>query len=119
MIKLTCQDILLYANEAIEEKGEDYVYGLYPCHYVMANKPSCLVGNIMHRAGISLEVLEENEGGAYGLLSVLKTRKLIEIDANAEMFLIVAQRAQDNRVSWGNAVKVAEAAAYHMNLLSE
>jgi hypothetical protein len=55
----------------VDEVGDDFIYrphksylleGQYSCLYVYEGRPDCLVGKILHRMGIPLEILSQHEG---------------------------------------------------------
>lgn len=77
------------------------------CFYAHANesggdlKPGCVVGHVLHRLGVSLDDLTENEGlGAHAVVPALGIKGVSE-----EMGLILrrVQRLQDQGDSWGLA----------------
>lgn len=105
------------AAEVVAEFGEDYIYPeshkvLFPnqeqatCVYVHDGKPSCLVGQILHRHGVSLEelALRENIGG----FSV--TEATTDTEGHVSSFLSNMQWRQDEGWTWGAALDSANAA---------
>lgn len=123
--------------EAVAEKGEDYVYSSGDsrnCAYVHGYKtieqpneygqdesvtvqdgpltPGCLVGNVLHRAGIPLELFEElgiNEDcPADEALSRLAEQGHLKYTTEAMYALLGAQQLQDRNNTWGVALKNAE-----------
>lgn len=102
------------AQEVVNEFGEDYVYPeshkrQFPnqdqatCVYVHEGKPSCLVGQILHRHGVSLEelALRENIGG----FSV--TEATTETEDYVSSFMSNMQWRQDEGWTWGEALAEA------------
>lgn len=102
------------ATEVVEEFGENYVYPKehkvkFPdsseptCVYVHEGKPSCMVGQILHRHGVSLEELASYENrGAYSVAWLTTT-----CGEYAPSFLSAIQRRQDRGQSWGVALEQA------------
>lgn len=112
MEKLTYERAVELAREVVAEFGEDYVYpesvkvveneGTPPqCLYVHEDKPSCLVGQILHKYGVSLAVLSLNEFRNARVVSW----QLAGADDKARFFLSSAQESQDKGESWGTAVE--------------
>jgi hypothetical protein len=112
MIELTLARTKELLAEAVTLKGEDYVYVNRDgeqaghdtsCHYVHGDQPGCIVGHVLHRAGVSLADLSNYEGqGAEDPASQLT-------DAGGEVvrLLAFAQEHQDRGVPWGEAVRQA------------
>lgn len=133
MIELKYDQVNMLANEAIKVKGEDYVYidpsgnqagphNMGGCWYVHgANDltPGCIVGHIIHAAGVSLEDLREREMGASTLLESLENAAILKADKASRIYLIMVQRAQDLGTPWGAADMVARSAVSAMNDVSE
>lgn len=123
MTPITFDMALEALNAAVDEKGDDYVYegeGTF-CAYVANGEPSCIVGNALHRLGVSIPTLAEMDYCAIGG-AVITSPKVLEVleyrgftlDYDAVMLLSAAQTLQDDQVPWGDAVRVAreEAAEY-------
>jgi hypothetical protein len=115
METLTYDRAVELAREVVAEFGEDYLYpedhkrgeierdGISSCVYVHDGKPSCLVGQILHKHGVSLEDLAANEfQGAWSV-----SERYAGADYHAKFFLDVAQGKQDSGMSWGEAVRLA------------
>lgn len=112
MEALTYDRAVELAREVVAEFGEDYVYpesvkvseyeATPPtCVYVHDDKPSCLVGQILHKYGVSLEALSLNEfRGAWTVSGTLA-----DADDKARFFLSSAQDSQDKGEPWGTAVE--------------
>jgi hypothetical protein len=114
MEALTCDRAVELAYEVLDEFGEAYVYptehkrveheGSTPsCVYVHDENPSCLVGQILYRHGVSVEDLAANEFKGGWTVS----ERLANADFYARFFLDVAQGKQDSGMSWGEAVRLA------------
>lgn len=129
MIEIKYDDALSALNDAIMEKGSDFVYvkeveardeesgeSYKVCTYVHPDKegnltvPGCLVGNVMARLGVPIEKMAAiNDGGmsARSLFSYLSDRNIISITEKAAGLLVNAQAHQDNEFTWGEAVFTA------------
>lgn len=109
MEKLTLPEAIRIAKEVVAEKGSDYVYmtpdgvqagvngpGCVNWNH-KTNAPSCLIGHILHRHGISgMTLLDKNKA------AVRSFGQYLENDA-AE-FLNILQERQDNGGTWGDAL---------------
>lgn len=103
-------------NAAVDEKGSDYVYegGRMSRTYAAYDEPSCIVGNALHRLGVSISTLTEMDrrtidGAAISsrkVLDVLEGSGFI-LDNDAVMLLATAQVLQDAEIPWGDAVRMA------------
>ena len=116
MAVITFDMALEALNAAVEEKGADYVYegeGTF-CAYVASDQPSCIVGNALHRLGVSIPTLVEMDHCTVGG-EAISSRKILEVlegsgfilDNDAVMFLATAQVLQDAEIPWGDAVRMA------------
>lgn len=112
MEALTYDRAVELAREVVAEFGKGYVYpesikvveigGTQPpCLYVHEDKPSCLVGHILHKHGVSLEELSMKEFIGARLVS----SELAKADDKARFFLASAQESQDKGETWGTAVR--------------
>ena len=110
-------DMVLEAlNAVVDEKGGDYVYegGRMSRTYAAYDEPSCIVGNALHRLGVSISTLVEMDrrtidGAAISsrnVLEVLEGSGFI-LDNDAVMLLATAQVLQDAEIPWGDAVRMA------------
>lgn len=100
------------AKEVVTEFGEYYKYpedhrqwnaGVRLCMYVHEDKPSCLVGHILHRHGVTVTELSMHEfRGAWEV-----TRDLVPGTNDATLvFLSKIQGAQDEGNPWGLALSI-------------
>lgn len=116
MTVITFDMALEALNAAVDEKGDDYVYqgeGTF-CAYVASDEPSCIVGNALHRLGVSIPTLAKMDKCAIGG-AVITSRKVLEVledsgftlDDDAVILLSTAQTLQDDNVPWGVAVRAA------------
>lgn len=112
MEELTYDRAVELAREVVAEFGEDYVYpesekrretdgSLPSCVYVHEGCPSCLVGHILHRHGVSLEDMSQDEFRGAWFVSA----KCADADGKAREFLDAAQESQDNGDTWAVAIE--------------
>lgn len=101
-------------RDAVAEKGAEYVYpenekiGI-SCSYVWDGRPSCIVGNALHRLGVSLDILGRFEmTTAASVLDSLRYRKILVVDTETRQAYDEAQTAQDDGRPWGEALAAAE-----------
>lgn len=121
-------DVLTYdravelAREVVAEFGDDYVYpedhkelefnGSTPsCVYVHDDKPSCVVGQILHRHGVSIDQLMLNEFRNARVVAF----QLAGADDKARFFLSEIQSHQDKGHPWGESLTygITQTAMYH------
>lgn len=134
MIEITKELALKLLAEAVAEKGETYVYSnptSQDCMYVHGYAPvldetgdetgereqvedltpGCLVGDVLHRAGVPLRLFERldinYDTPADHALSDLRLHGVLEYTPEASSVLLAAQSAQDTKRSWGAALKAA------------
>lgn len=114
MIELTYERVNELLDEAIAEKGADYVYedengSRQDCKYVHHFPgedpvPGCIAGNVLHRAGVPLGEFNRVESLAVApLLDLLGVRMPDE----AVSLLAEIQGRQDKGWTWGLAVDAA------------
>lgn len=111
MEALTYDRAVELAREVVAEFGEEYTYpashkraesesSIPSCVYVHEGCPSCLVGQILHRHGVSLDELAKNEfRGAWFI-----AEDLAGADAKTRLFLDTVQDKQDGGATWAQAV---------------
>jgi hypothetical protein len=126
MIELSYTQVCNLASEAVSDKPVGYIYcnqngeQATPidssfCTYVHEGEdgedsPGCIVGHIMHAAGVPLDVLKRNEVGAQSLLRDLERSEILVTDRASWLFLAATQRAQDLGTPWSAAVQIGTAA---------
>lgn len=105
------------AKEAVAVRGADYIYtiggvvskGGVACKYVTnengEDECSCIVGCILHKAGVPLAALTLHEGNGIGE-SVWGD--VVTLTPAAKYFLQEIQGLQDDGCPWGAAVLVGE-----------
>lgn len=124
MIKIDYDTALKALNDAVKEKGSDFVYKSDPlrlhfsskCTYVHFKDaeqydsgeptvPGCIVGNAMLRLGVPLTLLQENNGAASNdLILRMEAANTVRVTDKATYLLDYVQRLQDSGTSWGEAV---------------
>lgn len=119
-------DQVIELTESLVKLDPDFVYkdpdgksgASASCMYVHASQkgivPGCLVGAVLHKAGIPLDVLsryDDNNHPAELLLDSLSNFGLLEGDSNVSDFLQNAQYAQDLGHTWGEALQRGKKAA--------
>ncbi|KAF4408621.1 hypothetical protein [Streptomyces lycii] len=70
------------------------------CQYVNNGAPSCLVGHVLHRLGVPLDVLREREGDK----ALHVARDLLSVSDVTAGCLNRAQIRQDDGETWGDAI---------------
>lgn len=101
------------------EKGADYVYPGTPgdkCFNFVDGEPSCIVGSVLALLGLTFE--QADRCGVSGSNDAWDTTRELNrlwdgsfnwvIDEGARLVLAVAQRIQDVRCSWGEALSQVE-----------
>ena len=73
------------------------------CKYVHDDAPSCLVGHVMSRLGLPLDILSAREG-----VSPVQIGGALGISARAADALTAAQDWQDQGETWSDARAAAE-----------
>lgn len=94
------RSVLVAMKEVVDEAGEDYVYPGGPfdsCHYVVANRPSCLAARVLVKLGVSTDTLLRYEEQDVSVMLFLDCK----LHAPARAILHKAQRMQDARLGWG------------------
>lgn len=135
-IKIDIDDAIKLVNDAIAERGEDYVYPREEgrdCLYVHDEiawdpneeryvptdgpaVPGCLVGLVLNKAGVSLERLQRHEGSdAEAVIEWLEADKVLEAAPKVNQFLYQAQFQQDIGKTWAEARSIAMRDALGLN----
>lgn len=116
MINLTYERTKELLKEAVAERGADYVdpdasrptlcRNVHTAEDGKTLVPGCIVGWVLHKAGVSLELLEENNmAAASSVLCELKEAGVLGYEVTALHLLNRIQGLQDGGVSWGEAVQ--------------
>ncbi|AWN05155.1 hypothetical protein SEA_VORVOLAKOS_75 [Streptomyces phage Vorvolakos] len=129
MIDIDIDRAKALVNELIAERGADYVYEKEgsSCKYVHGvgydedewgdgeenfskATPGCLVGAVLHKAGVPLESMgtySRNDEGSYDLIEHLTADELVHVSQEANNFLGNVQASQDAGAPWGLAAEKA------------
>lgn len=117
---LTPERALELLEQVVAEFGEDYIYikpSVVGCLYWFDGRPSCLVGQVLHRSGLFTDeeiAYCDGEvgagGGGYGdtPASNLSLRFPGRVYSQAAQILGQAQCAQDTGETWGSALRRAQ-----------
>ena len=105
-IQLTLDEVVADLRAIVAEKGEGYVYPNYSCVYFEpTGEPSCVVGQVMARHGVSREDLDSIAVRTRWLNSSAAVRLFAEgiIDCEPEVrgLLMRAQDISDSHDMWG------------------
>ncbi len=115
--------VMATLQAVVDEAGHDYRYtmrmggmnnGGKACFYVHEGEPDCIVGRVLHRLGVPLDVLRANDlagnlsvsAGAFSLEG-----SPVQPGREALTILATAQRLQDQGNTWGECLRVAQADA--------
>jgi hypothetical protein len=130
MLYLDFEKAQQLVNEAIAEKGENYVYEKEgnSCHYVHGvtrawdsckedyvsafddATTGCLVGHALKLGGVPLEVMGKgmhNDSDAQSLLKKLESTGFITAMDKVRWYLTNLQQSQDLGTPWGRAAEAA------------
>lgn len=114
---LTYARALVLLREVIAEKGEDYVYPrrdardvghgvVVTCFYAEYDQPSCIVGHVLHRAGVPLDQMAVIEG-LTPVDDAARPWFAEHADDDARRLLNEVQANQDEQHSWGESLRLA------------
>jgi len=124
MINLDLATVRTLAREQVVLMGEDYVYPYYTCQnatdggivghlnmedYTEFTEPTalCIVGRILEKAGVPMDILVNTIGPAYTTIDRLKHLDVLRATPAAIEYLQALQSFQDNRETWGTSLKFA------------
>lgn len=132
MKRLSYGEVLAILNEAVAERGADWIYpnandcptcnsGLFElcdwhcaegCRYFTPdNEPCCIVGyfidKVVDTSQLDTTIFEGERATA--VLDKLEMWEELSLDGRTRELLQIAQERQDNDVSWGKAVAIASA----------
>lgn len=127
MIELSLDKVNALLDRAVADRGADFVYHspVSSCLYwhdakknpesyeracpPMTGQPGCIVGYVLHLAGVSDEAIESLPKGIAGTaLDHLTSRGVIDLDSDShgQVYYLLnrVQCEQDARIPWGQAV---------------
>jgi hypothetical protein len=104
-IHLTKELALEYMREAVDEYGAGFVYDPPDgtCVYTQNGKASCLIGQVLVRAGVPIEAFEDS-GANFARLDYAVLQLPAEISGDLIEALLIAQDTQDIGRTWGEAL---------------
>lgn len=116
MIELTLEKAIELAENAVADRGADYVYtnpegNRDTCHYIHS-KPGeplvvgCIVGHMLNQLGIDLHAIN-NVADILDVKKGLEEREILTMDRWASAFLSRLQRRQDDGANWLSALDIA------------
>lgn len=97
--------------DVVDAAGEDVVYqkiwvnGDFKCRYAVNERPSCLVGQALFRAGATVETLELFDRMDLPAKNMANMEG--HVTARAARVFSAAQEAQDSGKTWGVALESA------------
>ena len=118
----TVEDIRTSMQKIIDVEGEDFVYVIpnqeelgshAACLYVHDDKPSCLIGRVLHDLGMSLEDLSQYEGQDASMPA-----EAFGVSEHVADALTTAQFVQDTGETWGDALAAFERSLVHTEEMS-
>ena len=98
-------EVLEHLRAVVAAKGADHVY-TGACVYSLGGEPACIVGHVYARLEL-LHLVRRN--------ILARTMFPDLISAEARTALEAAQRVQDARGAWGEALAAAEQVGYGMD----
>lgn len=113
MLTPTHDEVVEAIEAAVQAAGPDFTYRSLPgpddtakCWYVYGGQPSCLVGQVLHRLGVSVEMLSTLEDRSVrAAVRVLADHGVLTLSSETIIALRVAQAKQDGGSSWGEALR--------------
>lgn len=112
MKKITKSQALALLKQAVDERGEDYIYpgagrdSAPSCQYVVNKKPACIVGLALNKGGVGIKRLapnaSQNQKPLFTRLDLLE-----RMTDNAYEVFASAQDIQDCGGTWGRAYEEA------------
>lgn len=112
---IDAQTALDLLEAAVTLTGEDHCYERFTttpyCRYTAGDNPSCLVGVALAIHGVPLDTLRDWDANANlsedGIMGIVQTGHAPFIDDHAADVFQVAQNAQDDGDTWGDALNAA------------
>jgi hypothetical protein len=105
-------------SKAVDQNGADYVdpYAAEGagCFYASGGQPSCIVGTAYALAGATIEQVVAMDSQYGGVIDTMPEHVIpIETTPGAIEVFAVAQTAQDNGQTWGDALRAARLVTEH------
>lgn len=107
---MTRAEVLEIMTQVVAEYGEDFVYKKVDmvCLNWHDGCPSCLIGHVMHRWGMSADFLAQFRASEVGtLVGYYSKAHPVVVEEGVTKLLGAAQTVQDDGGSWGYALLVA------------
>lgn len=102
-------------REIVDEHGRDHRYsrnsGDGRCRYERGGAPACLIGHVLHRAGVPVNELARMDLApvfASTEISEVVLPDVVDMTDTARVVLGAAQHVQDHGETWGRALDAAE-----------
>lgn len=120
MERITARRALELLTDVVDRAGDDFVYqkldmsdvqgeeDMLPnegCRYAVDDRPSCLVGHVLHRSGVEMDVLNRLDVAGTSASGLADFG--LEVDWDAGEVLVAAQALQDRGECWGDALAAA------------
>jgi hypothetical protein len=110
------QEALAALREVVEDAGRDHVDvnagATSGCKYVASAVPECIVGRVLHRMGVEIEVLRQMDADDEPVIetggSAILSHHEVSMDHRARTLLATAQSLQDKGKDWGEALDEVE-----------
>jgi hypothetical protein len=116
-VEITLDEAKTFLADAVKKKGAEHVYKLVEnpdsggetCAYFdpKTKAPSCIVGHVLDRKGITHDTLFARERNLYTDVEGLIDAEIIRVDNETHALLSIAQAKQDDHQPWGKAVEAA------------
>lgn len=116
-VEITLDEAKQFLAEAVKAKGKRHIYdlvnnpdtGTQSCAYFdpATKAPSCIVGHVLDRKGITHDTLDGRARNLYADVAGLIDAEIIKVDNETHALLSIAQEKQDDRTPWGKAVEAA------------
>lgn len=115
MIRIDALRAIKLLREIVDEHGRDHRYsrkgGGGRCRYEYDGAPACLIGHVLHRAGLPVAELARMDVApvfASTEISEVVLPLAVDMTDTARVVLGAAQLAQDHGETWGQALDDAE-----------
>ena len=120
-VSISYQQAVDLLELAVEERGKDFTYiragqtpddknSGYCAYYTENGSPSCIVGWVLNRLGITAWQCQQ-AGVNESSVDELVTNEIIKIDFKTYALLMTAQALQDAITPWGKTLEIAKGVA--------